>query len=128
MRSVETLVAAAATALALLAAPPSPSAGAPKITLRWTTASEQENYGFFVMRAEKEGGPWTAVNARVIAGAGTSEVPRDYLYEDAAVVPGQMYWYRLESVSTRGDREPFSPVFSKRCCAVPASPSPQAPR
>ncbi len=110
--------------------PPSPAPAAdadarPRLTLRWRTASEVDNYGFFVTRAEKEDGPFTTLNARILPGAGNSDVPRSYVYEDFAVEPGRTYWYAVDSVSTKGERERFSPVFSKQCCSTP-SPAPSA--
>jgi hypothetical protein len=106
--------------------PAAPSGEAkPRITLRWSTASESENYGFFVLRGEKEEGPFKSLNERALAGAGTSELPHDYVYEDFDVRPGQVYYYYLESVSTKGDREKFSPVIKQTCCKPP-KPKPDA--
>ncbi len=122
-------------------APPSPKAAAeksapgpgtvkpepPKITLRWSTASEVDNYGFFVLRGEDEKGPFKALNEKAIPGAGNSDLPKAYAYEDLLVTPGKTYYYYLESVSTLGVREKFSPVIKKECCkgyaATPAAPA-----
>ncbi|MEO6323204.1 MAG: hypothetical protein ABIT01_19830 [Thermoanaerobaculia bacterium] len=93
----------------------------PKITLKWSTASEVDNYGYFVFRGEDEKGPFQVLNERAIPGAGNSEVPRDYRYEDHAVTMGKTYFYYLESVSTMGAKEKFSPVLKRECCKLPAS-------
>ena len=97
------------------AATPAPGAR-PKITLKWSTASEVDNYGFFVLRGDDEKGPFKALNERILAGAGNSDIPRNYSYEDMDVVPGKAYFYYLESVSTQGVHEKFSPVIRKECC------------
>ena len=88
----------------------------PRITLTWSTASEVDNYGFFVMRADDEKGPFKALNEKAIPGSGNSDLPREYRYKDFTVVPGRSYHYYLESVSTRGVREKFSPVLKRECC------------
>lgn len=90
-----------------------------RITLRWTTASELDNYGFFVMRSDVEEGPFKPLHPKAIAGAGNSEMPHKYSYDDAAVEMGKTYFYYVESVSTRGEREKFTPVITKTCCKVP---------
>jgi hypothetical protein len=88
----------------------------PRITLTWSTASEVDNYGFFVMRADDEKGPFKALNEKAIPGSGNSDLPREYRYKDFAVVPGRSYHYYLESVSMSGVREKFSPVLKRECC------------
>lgn len=87
-----------------------------KITLRWTTASELDNYGFFVMRSNAEEGPFKPLHLKAIPGAGNSEMPHNYTYNDVAVELGKTYHYYVESVSTRGEREKFTPVITKQCC------------
>lgn len=106
----------APTAAAPPAAPAPAEPAKPKITLKWSTASEVDNYGFFVFRGDEEKGPWKPLNERIISGAGNSDVPRSYQFEDLDVVPGKAYFYFLESVSTQGVREKFSPVIKKECC------------
>lgn len=92
----------------------------PKIVLRWTTASEVDNYGFFVLRSETEEGPFMVLNKTPIPGAANSEVPKDYVYEDVEVIPGKTYYYYIESVSISGRKEKFSPTLHKTCCEKPA--------
>lgn len=94
---------------------------APRIRLKWTTSTEVDNYGFLVLRGDEENGPFREMTPKVIPGAGNSEVPRDYSWEDRNVVPGKTYWYYLESVSSSGTRERFSPLISKSCCVKPQS-------
>jgi len=97
--------------------PPAPDS--PRIRLKWTTASEVDNYGYFVHRGDAEEGPFKVLNPRAIPGAGNSEVPSNYVYEDHAVEPGKTYFYWVESVSTRGEKEKFTPVIKRLCCQAP---------
>lgn len=106
------------------AATPSPAAaqGATelKITLKWTTASEVDNYGYFVWRGDSADGPWTQMNKKAIPGAGNSDTPSNYRWEDRDVELGRTYYYWLESVSVQGAREKFSPVLARTCCGAAA--------
>ena len=79
-------------------------------TIRWTTASEVDNFGFDVLRATTEKGPFRAVNDKPIAGAGTVDVPTDYVYHDTGIEPGMAYYYYVESISIRGERERVTPT------------------
>ncbi len=115
--------------LASAAQAPVPEAGQSpraKLTLSWSTASEVDNYGFLVFRGDQEEGPFKVMTGKVIPGAGTSDLPHDYSFDDFEVTPGNTYYYYLESVSLQGVKEKFSPVVSKTCCEAPAeAPSPQ---
>ncbi|HZI64685.1 MAG TPA: C25 family cysteine peptidase, partial [Thermoanaerobaculia bacterium] len=78
--------------------------------VRWATASEVENYGFDVYRAEREEGPFVRLTERTIAGAGTTDTPRSYEFVDAPIDPSRVYFYYVESISLAGVRERFTPV------------------
>lgn len=80
-------------------------------TLRWSTASEVDNFGFDVFRATKEEGPFAAVNDEPVPGAGTVDTPSDYVYVDDTIAAGQEYFYYVESISMSGERERLTPVF-----------------
>jgi hypothetical protein len=105
-------------------ASPAPSL---KLTLSWSTASEVDNYGFLVLRGDLEEGPFKVMTPKVIPGAGTSDLPNQYHWEDVDVVSGRTYYYYLESVSLQGVKEKFSPVVSKTCCEPPAAQPSKAP-
>ena len=45
-------------------------------TLRWTTASEVDNFGFDIFRAEAEEGPFTCMTEEPLLGAGTTDEPK----------------------------------------------------
>jgi hypothetical protein len=93
-----------------------------KLTLKWSTASEVDNYGFFVHRGDSQDGPFTPRNEKIIPGAGNKDTPSRYVWEDHDVERGKTYYYYLESVSIQGVKEKFSPVTSKTCCEPPAEP------
>jgi len=81
-----------------------------KNTIRWSTASEVENFGYDVYRGEAEDGPFVRLTAQPIPGAGTSDEPHKYAYADRDIDPTKDYWYYVESVSYSGVRERFTPV------------------
>lgn len=105
---------------------PKASASAPAapkiIKLKWSTASEVDNYGFYIMRGDAKEGPFKQLNDKPIPGANNSDVPSKYEFEDPAVKEGRTYYYFIESISTQGVREKFSPVLSKVCCQRPEPP------
>ncbi len=81
-----------------------------KNTIRWSTASEVENFGYDVYRGEAEDGPFVRLTSKPIAGAGTSDEPHKYAYADKDIDPTKDYWYYVESISFSGVRERFTPV------------------
>jgi hypothetical protein len=111
---------------------PAPPAGSPapalSNTIKWSTASEVENFGYDVFRGDKEEGPFTRLNAKTIAGAGTVDEPRAYQYVDASIEPGKAYWYYVESISLAGVREKFTPVFQSKAKNADGTPVAAAPK
>ncbi len=83
-------------------------------TVRWSTASEQDNFGYDVYRGDSEKGDFTKLNAEPIAGAGTSDTPHKYEYRDDTIDPCKSYWYYVEAISTSGDHEKFTPTFQSK--------------
>lgn len=80
-------------------------------TPKWSTASELENFGFDVYRGDSEEGPFERLTQTPIQGAGTSDEPHSYSYRDDTIDPCREYWYYVESISTSGTREKFTPTF-----------------
>ena len=80
-------------------------------TLRWSTASEVENFGFDVYRGPTEEGPFERLTEDPIPGAGTVDTLSKYQYVDGTIDPTKAYWYYVESISIHGVREKFTPVF-----------------
>lgn len=79
-------------------------------TLRWTTASEVDNFGFDIYRSPAEEGPFDRLTAEPIPGAGTVDEPQSYVFVDDTIDPTKGYYYYIESISIDGIREKFSPV------------------
>jgi hypothetical protein len=97
-------------------------------TVKWTTASEQDSFGFDVFRGDSEKGEFVKLTKEPILGAGTSDETHKYEYRDDAIDPCRGYWYYVESISTSGVREKFTPTFhaQPKRRAV-GSPAPAAP-
>lgn len=81
-----------------------------KNTIRWTTASEVDSFGFDVFRGESEDGPFVRLNPKPIPGAGTSDESHSYAWVDETIDPAKEYFYYVESISIDGVREKFTPV------------------
>jgi hypothetical protein len=80
-------------------------------TARWTTASEQDNFGFDVFRGDSEKGEFKKLTEKPVLGAGTSDETHKYEYRDDAIDPCKDYWYYIEQISNKGVHEKISPVF-----------------
>jgi hypothetical protein len=80
-------------------------------TLRWSTASEVDNFGFDVYRGPSEEGPFERLTADPIPGAGTTDTPSQYSYVDSGIEPDTTYYYYVESISLQGVREQFTPII-----------------
>jgi hypothetical protein len=80
--------------------------------LRWSTATETNNYGFEIERRRVESStsnlnpePWRRVG--FVPGAGTSTSPQEYSFVDAGLSPGR-YAYRIKQVDNDGAFTYFS--------------------
>lgn len=80
-------------------------------TARWSTASEQDSFAFDVFRGDTEKGEFVKLTATPIPGAGTSDETHKYEYRDDTIDPCKEYWYYVESISTAGQHEKFTPTF-----------------
>ena len=92
-------------------------------TARWTTASEENNFGYDVYRAESAKGPFVKLTKTPILGNGTTLDTHNYEFDDDAIDPCKDYWYYVESIATDGSREKFTPVSH-----VPAKRHPSVPK
>jgi len=82
--------------------------------LKWSTATEVDNFGFDIYRSTSEEGPFERINQTPIPGAGTVDEPRSYEYEDEDIDPTRDYYYYVESISIDGIREQFSPIIKAK--------------
>jgi hypothetical protein len=80
-------------------------------TLKWTTASEVDNFGFDIYRSLNEDGPFDRITDDPLPGAGTTDEPQKYVFVDSEIDPTKDYYYYIESISLGGVREVFSPVI-----------------
>jgi hypothetical protein len=84
------------------------------ITLSWETASELENLGFNLYRAESVGGTQTQLNASLIpAQAPGSAVGAAYQFVDANVSSGVTYYYWLEDLDVNNLSTVHGPVTAQ---------------
>jgi hypothetical protein len=72
------------------------TADSQKVTLRWITATEVNNYGFNIERRDSGGVSWDSIG--FAAGYGTSSSPHEYTYIDSSL-SSSLYYYRLKQVN-----------------------------
>ncbi len=80
------------------------------ITLRWSTASEFENYGYHVYRSRSSDGPFDRLTDEAVEGAGTTDLEQHYSYSDETAEVDVCYFYFVESISVHGTRKRITPV------------------
>jgi hypothetical protein len=83
-------------------------------TIRWSTASESNNFGFDVYRGDSAEGPFRRLTAEPIQGGLESDTQRDYEFVDDTIEEGKTYYYYVESISLDNVREPFTPVEASK--------------
>ena len=80
--------------------------------LRWTTASEHANSGFFIQRSP-DGAQWKDIGW--VNGAGTSTHALNYMFADRDPLPQRLAFYRLRQVDMDGVEELTESVYVKDC-------------
>jgi hypothetical protein len=81
------------------------------VTVAWETVSEANNAGFNLYRAEAADGPWTQLNATLIAAQTPGAAQGNaYAFLDPAAVAGGTYYYVLEDVALDGAMNRHEPV------------------
>lgn len=83
-------------------------------TVRWSTASEVDNFGYDVYRGTSSDGPFERLTADPIPGAGTTDEPQKYSFVDDKIDPYQTYFYYVEAISLAGVRERFTPIIQSK--------------
>jgi len=83
-------------------------------TVRWSTASEVDNFGYDVYRGTSKDGPFERLTVDPVAGAGTSDETHKYSFVDEKIDPYQAYFYYVESISLAGHRERFTPIIEAK--------------
>ncbi|MEM1110360.1 MAG: hypothetical protein AAGI11_00510 [Pseudomonadota bacterium] len=80
-------------------------------TIRWTTQSEQDVFGYDIYRGDQQDGPFERINTQTILGVGTTDLPQSYQFSDAEIDAETVYWYYVETVALTGERKPLTPVY-----------------
>ncbi len=87
--------------------------GSDHITLTWETASEVDNEGFNLWRAEAADGEYTRLTPSLIPGQGNPDTGASYEYVDGDVIKGVTYYYKLEDVDLHGVSTLHGPVSAR---------------
>jgi hypothetical protein len=97
------------------------------VMLAWETATELDNVGFNIYRADSQVGEMNKINASLILSKDPgSTAGATYSFLDESVVPGVTYYYWLEDVDVSGAVEMNGPVAVKMgvARALPGRPRP----
>ena len=73
-------------------------------TIRWSTASEVENFGYDVYRGLAEEGPFERITEDPIPGAGTTDTPSRYSFVDDTIAPADFEGILAEARSLQKTR------------------------
>jgi hypothetical protein len=80
-----------------------------RVKLDWGTASEVNNYGFFVQRKGPGETAFSEVHNNFVPGHATTIVPHSYSFVDSSLTKSGTYSYRLRQVDLDGMQD-YSPV------------------
>ena len=97
------------------------------VLLTWETASELDNLGFNIYRAESQAGQLSPINRHLIACKNLGgTVGAAYSFLDGSAAPGASYYYWLEDIDTSGTATRHGPVAASRGSvrALPGRPRP----
>jgi len=84
------------------------------VMLTWETATELDNLGFNIYRADSQVGEMNKINASLIPSKDPgSTVGAAYSFLDESAVPGVTYYYWLEDVDVAGAAEMNGPVAAR---------------
>jgi hypothetical protein len=81
------------------------------ISLKWNTATEINNTGFYVERGSINNSNGETIFSQIgfVKGAGNSTIPSNYSFSDKLSNPG-IYYYRLKQIDNNGSFKYNSPV------------------
>ncbi len=80
------------------------------VVIDWVTASEIDNAGFNVYRAESENGDYIKINDELIAAQGSSTEGSSYEFVDEGLKNRKTYYYQLEDVDIYGESTFHAPI------------------
>lgn len=95
-------------------APPAAGSAPRQAVLRWVARDETDVHGYLVYRSPRREGPYTRVNARVVAVVADGATEHAYEFVDQDVEAGTTYYYYLDLVTRAGAKKRFSGVVEKR--------------
>ncbi|MCX8044586.1 MAG: hypothetical protein N3B18_10760 [Desulfobacterota bacterium] len=81
-----------------------------KVQILWETASETNNYGFNIYRAENKNGEYVKINSEIIPANGSPTQGASYEYVDTSIKSMKAYYYKLEDVDRDGTTTFHEPV------------------
>jgi len=80
------------------------------VILNWATASEIDNAGFNIYRAESEDGEYIKINSSLIPAEGSPTQGAMYQFIDEGVKNRTTYYYKLEDIDLNGTSTMHGPV------------------
>lgn len=87
-----------------------------RVILRWETATELDNAGFYINRSTEPDSGYQRINDTIIPASGDGLTGANYEYSDDDVINGTEYWYRLEAIDLNQNSTFYDAVL-----AVPGS-------
>lgn len=75
-----------------------------RVRVAWKTESQEETYGFNIMRSDSADGKYAAINSTIIPGEGTSNIPKGYCFEDSGLKRGAIFYYQIQEITNSGSK------------------------
>jgi hypothetical protein len=88
------------------------------ILLEWETSSETNSSGFYILRSTNPDLNYTRINIYFLSDSEAGEGAY-YSFLDDELIPGFVYYYKLEAIDLDGSREFFGPVSAGFMLAAP---------
>lgn len=86
---------------------PAPAGTGP--LLKWSVADEAAVYGYYVLRADQQSGPFEKINAETIkAEEFEAGLVNSYQWRDTSAEIGKVYWYSVGTLYRDGRKEPLT--------------------
>jgi hypothetical protein len=96
-----------------------------RVRLEWTTASETNNYGFYVQKSKENVNGYQTIENSFVSGHGTTIEPHTYLFTDVTAIQGT-WWYRLKQIDLDGTIQYSEPVTTNVVTSVSTKETPSA--
>jgi hypothetical protein len=80
------------------------------VKLEWSTESETNCWGFYMLRSNSAGEDYEQVTGELIRGAGNSTSRREYQWLDSHVEEGNTYFYKLQQLDINGNSQYYGPI------------------